>query len=682
MCAKQSPRQNATCAFPDADSESHDGARAADAGQFVPNPEQRVVIEAAADQWLLVVAGPGTGKTQVAATRLVHLLNGGLQPAQVLVLSFSRSAVATLTKRIAGMRIPNERLVEDLRHLAIRTFDSWAFRMLRQGGGIPRDLLARSHDQNIVAVTAALADETDDSLVARLGSIRHVIVDEFQDLPGVRARMVIELLSRLNRDPGKRVGFTVLGDPAQAIYRFAARASGQRVVSDPWVDLRHRMGSGLREIALAKNHRSTEKLAKVAASMRKILQNDVQGPDKKLAAMQRFLGGLPTSTPDTKLCPDWLENLSGGSSAVLTRTNGEAIRVSKMLNGCSLERPSTPIRLRLAGSEPPTPAWIGAMLSRFKPQQMSRSTFEMVYDKAEVDLGDVLWEGLQAPSREVAWRRLARASGASDLATSIDLEALRDRLAWPDAFPDDQLREEAAVYVTTIHQAKGMEFDNVALLDARPRMDGDPEDDPLEEANIGFVAITRAAKKLERIPAGSIYKACYDWSTPSGRHRQVCWGRMVNMQIGLPGDIDPQSFVSTDLHHDAEGVKDLQHALISRAAELRGHKVSLKRVSSESTGNRAINIRYDVHLQEEDRDGRLIARTSIQVTKDLLDLLWDRGLSMPRAIFNLRIADIVTIAGQGDSIVSIPEPWRSSRLWLGVTLWGTGDFKTWTRHGG
>lgn len=644
------------------------------------NPEQHAVIEAVSDEWLLVVAGPGTGKTQVAAARLMHLLNCGLQPAQILVLSFSRSAVATLTKRIATVEVANERLVEDLRHLAIRTFDSWAFRMLRQGGGSPRDLLARSHDQNIIAVTAALTNEADQSLINRLSGIRHVIVDEFQDLPGVRARMVIELLARLNGNSNPRVGFTVLGDPAQAIYRFAARAGNQGSLSDPWAELKERMGAGLREIELLKNHRSTPKLANMAKNMRKILQNDVQGPDKKLAAMDRFLAGLPTSTQDSKLCPQWLENLKGGSGAVLTRTNGEAIRVSQMLNGNSVERPVIPIQLRLAGSLPVTPAWIGAMLSRFKPQQVSRSTFDKVYDKAEADLGSALQEGLQAPPRDVAWQRLARASGASEATSSLDMDALRDRLAWPDAFPDDQLREDAAVYVTTIHQAKGMEFDNVALLDAQPRGEYGATEDPLEEANVGFVAVTRAGRKLERIPSGSIYKACYEWKAPAGRRRQVSWAGMVNVQIGLPGDVDPEGFVSTDVHGDDSCVGGLQQLLTLRAAELRGHKVILKRVQSDADRH-AIDTRYAIHLQAENKDGVLIGRTNMQVTKDLLDLLWNKGYSLPSVLFNLRIADVVTIAGQGDVSEAIPEPWRSSRLWLGVTISGTGDFKAWKRHG-
>ena len=142
--------------------------------EFEPNPEQRAVIEAAIGEWLLVVAGPGTGKTQVAAMRLVHLIREGLQPAQILVLSFSRSAVATLTRRLAALRLADAGVVEDLRHLAIRTFDSWAFRILRQGGAAVSELLARQHDENIVAATAAFTDGTNTAISERLAGIRHV----------------------------------------------------------------------------------------------------------------------------------------------------------------------------------------------------------------------------------------------------------------------------------------------------------------------------------------------------------------------------------------------------------------------------------------------------------------------------------------------------------------------------
>ncbi|MFX5530426.1 UvrD-helicase domain-containing protein, partial [Acinetobacter baumannii] len=74
------------------------------------------------------------GKTEVSAQRLIHLLRSGLQPAQILVLSFSNSAVRTLTRRLEKQVDTDASVLEDLRYLAIRTFDSWTFRMLRLAG--------------------------------------------------------------------------------------------------------------------------------------------------------------------------------------------------------------------------------------------------------------------------------------------------------------------------------------------------------------------------------------------------------------------------------------------------------------------------------------------------------------------------------------------------------------------
>lgn len=646
---------------------------------FAPNTEQKTVIEAATDDWLLVVAGPGTGKTQVAAMRLVHLLNSGLQPAQILVLSFSRSAVATLTRRIAGLRLADEALMEDLRHLAIRTFDSWTFRMLRQSGSAVPNLLSHSYEDNIVALTDALTDYADAGIDARLKGIRHVIVDEFQDLPGVRAQMVIELLSRLNPEGTQRVGFTVLGDPVQAIYRFADRTSDHPALSDPWEEIKARMGPRLREVVLVRNHRSTEKLATMAASMRKILQSKIQPPLKKLAAMQRFLERLPASSTDEKLGPVWIEQRPAGSVAILTRTNGEALRVAMMIQGDSVEGPAVPVRLRLAGTRPSVPAWIAIVLARFKPKTLSRATFGIVYDRIELNDDDPVRAALQIPSRDVAWCRLARASGASDSSSSIDLDTLRERLDWPDAFPDDQVSEDAVVCITTVHQAKGMEFDNVALLDAHKR-DAEPQD-PLEEANVGFVAITRAGKALGRIPETCIYKAPYERQFKNGRSRQMAWGKMNSLQIGLPGDIEADSFVDAAIHGGEAQVRQLQDDLMRKASDLRGHKVILVRVNGVADSSRAWDMRYDIHLQDGKNAGLLLARAAQQVTLDLLDMLRDKGYALPNTIFNLRINDVVTITGRGDANQSIPDPWRSSQLWLGVTLTGTGDFKTRKRNG-
>ncbi|MBC5782651.1 ATP-dependent helicase [Ramlibacter sp. USB13] len=656
------------------------------AGQlFEANPEQLAVIGAGSDEWLLVVAGPGTGKTQVAAMRLVHLLEEGLQPAQILVLSFSRSAVATLSKRLVNLRLSDQGVIEDLRHLAIRTFDSWAFRVLRQSGEPVNELMSRTYEQNITAVTRML-DDSLNPIGDRLANIRHVIVDEFQDLPGVRAAMVASLLQRLNGNRGGAVGFTVLGDPVQAIYRFAARSGDQPLPEDPWEDLKRRMGPNLRELALTRNYRATEKLAAAAASLRKILGTPALDAGRKLEAMQRFLARMPTSTTDAKLGPSWLLQLPEGSLAILTRTNGEALRVWKMLLGDALEPPAIAVTLRLAGGRPPVPPWIAAVLSTFRHPTISRKVFDVVHAKARERLPEGTAANGGVPPLEIAWRRLARASGASDSALALDLDELRNRLAWPDAFPDDQIDDEAVVHITTVHQAKGMEFDNVALLDAQNRDSTEEPEDPLEQAHVGFVAVTRAGRHMGRLPNTCIFKPLTSRSFRGGRSRLVEWGawtgkaRWIQVQMGLEGDIELTSFVSLDLHKDEQGVASLQEVLAGSVSAFRNRKVVLSQAKAEGTSARARDIRYDIRLQQQDGEGLFLGRTSSQVTQDLLDLLWEPGYAIPRNIYNLRIAEVVSVAVNAELAESIPQPWHSSRIWLGITLAGTGDFKTWKRH--
>lgn len=641
--------------------------------------QQRSVIEASPDDWLLVVAGPGTGKTQVASMRLVHLLRSGLHPSQILVLSFSRSAVATLTRRIKNLDLKDEALLEDLRHLSIRTFDSWAFRMLRQSGSLPAELLRRTHDETIAEVSERLADPADDALASRLESVRHVIVDEFQDLPGVRARMVTELLSRLNGGGKTKIGFTVLGDPAQAIFRFAERVQDGAPPTDPWEDLKKRMGIGLIEISLEKNYRSTEQLATLAGSMRKILRSNLLDPARKLKAMRDLLDRLPVSPTGERIDSEWMSHLPQGSVAILTRTNGEAMRVATMLLGQAEGLPAVNFRLKLSGDGVHAPAWIAALLSQYKLPTIARTVFPMLHAHAEANLDISVRAVIAIPSVEQAWRRLAHAAGQSDTAASIDMGDVRQRLEWPDSFPDDENQAATQVLVTTIHQAKGMEFDNVELLESRPRKDDDSPADPLEEANIGFVAITRAGLQIRRLPAESIYRALNDTSFLHGRSRQVGWGKMLNLQIGLRGDIDATSFVDEEILGGEAKVHEVQQTLLRQASALRGYKVALRRATAVPESGRHRDARYELVLQGGELDGLVLGRTAWQLTEDLLNVLWNRGYGMPKNIYNLRVGEVVTLTSTRDEHRAIPDPWRSSLIWLGVTLFGTGDFKLWKR---
>jgi len=622
--------------------------------------EREAILGSGPGARMLVAAGPGTGKTQISALRLASLIRRDLSPGQVLVLSFSRSAVRTLTRRLTVVAATDPHVVEELRYVSIRTFDSWAFRILRLLGHDPSELLRRAHDENIAAVVRAMTGPAQERVRQLIGDRRHLIIDEFQDLPGVRGELVLALLNLMAPPGTSNCGFTILGDPAQAIYGFAAE-KGSLTPRQYWDKVRKLYGSGLSTFSLRTNHRATEPLAALSSQLRSVLLG-TRPDQEKLELIQTVIGKLP-ERPKGETAPQ-----GSGSRAILTRTNGEAVRVLQSVMARDVKGPDTPVRIRAANYAVLPPAWIAGLLRPARSATMPRGQFDRIYDRLTSVWDDEVRRRLELPPCTVAWGRLMQASGAAADGLSLDLVALRARLAWPDSFPDDQPLAEDGLIVTTIHQSKGMEFDIVTLLDRSDDSDAARPDNPGEQASVGYVGITRAARKLNRSAGDDLYPVPRDWKFSDNRSRLCHWRGWLNLEVGQPGDVGPASFADPALHGGKAGVEDLQVFLLRNARTLEGHKVML---CKQSEGGKSC---WNIHLQDGDGPGRLLGRTAPQLTYDLLSILHDRGFALPSRIFNLRISSVGTMTSDDDR--PLEEPDRTSRLWLGVGLFGIGDMKT------
>jgi superfamily I DNA/RNA helicase/RecB family exonuclease len=134
--------------------------RAEDAAVAVPvlDLAQRRVVEHRGGP-LLVLAGPGTGKTTMLVEAVVDRVErDGMDPEQVLVLTFSRRAAGELRQRIAA------RLGRTVREPLARTFHSYAFGLLRReamlrGEPAPRLLTAAEQDLLIRELLRGDVDE-------------------------------------------------------------------------------------------------------------------------------------------------------------------------------------------------------------------------------------------------------------------------------------------------------------------------------------------------------------------------------------------------------------------------------------------------------------------------------------------------------------------------------------------
>lgn len=106
---------------------------------------------------LLVLAGPGSGKTRVITCRIANLIHQGVRAHQILAITFTNKAAAEMKQRVAAL-LPDARMW-------ISTFHSLGVRLLRQYAdrlGLDRNFTIYDQADRVRVVKAALDSATID----------------------------------------------------------------------------------------------------------------------------------------------------------------------------------------------------------------------------------------------------------------------------------------------------------------------------------------------------------------------------------------------------------------------------------------------------------------------------------------------------------------------------------------
>lgn len=456
--------------------------------------EQQAVVALSPDAKAVVTAAAGTGKTRVLIERLRHLIEVcGLSPGQeILVLSFTRSAVGVIRERVAEAG-------GDVRYVRAATFDSFATRLLSEFDA-NGSWTGQEYDARIAAATRLITQSPE----ARqsVGRYRHVLVDEIQDLVSERSDLVKAILG------AESGGFTLFGDPAQGIYNFQLDGDARKMGSQELYRWLEQVYDGsLCRPTLTTNFRALTAATKAVLWAGPELASPHPDYESIRFKLDSAVLGLPAADP---LCMAAKSFLAGGlPTAVLCRTNGQALLISRALFGCGV-----PHRLQRLATDHVVARWVALAFRGVQHQAVGRKVFRARMEELAAAQAGV-------PSPDAAWSVLKRIDRrySDDLHLPTIASAIRLRNT-----PVDLTDVPAAVLtVSTIHRAKGLEFQRVVMVDFS---DAYADDDltTTEETRVLYVGLTRPQSDLLRL-ASPDTKWLRSRSNPGDRwvRRQFGW---------------------------------------------------------------------------------------------------------------------------------------------------------------
>jgi ATP-dependent DNA helicase RecQ len=422
------------------------------------SPMQLEIINDNTSKYIVVAAGPGSGKTKVLVHKLAALLMmEEVKHEQILMLTFSRAAATEFKKRLI-------QLIGNAAHFVeIKTFHAYCFDLLGRQGSL-------GEAQNVVknAVEKIKINEIEANRITKTV----LVIDEAQDMNADEFALVQALIAT-NED----MNIIAVGDDDQNIYEFhgASPKYLRQLLTYP----------NHKNYELISNYRSRPNLVafanqfalSISERMKSTPIQSMHAQDGQIHIYQYQSHNLIVPMVDKLLEINIL-----GSICVLTSTNEEAAQV------CSL--------LRQKGRK--------AKLIQTNDGFPLLDLVEMQYFLQQIKLPEHIFT-INAALWKTAKDNLAAYFEQSDkleIAQSIiqTFEDIHQKVKYFADFltfanesrmEDFMNAGEQNIIVSTIHKAKGWEFDHVFLLlnhIRRPELD--------ETKRKIYVALTRAKESL------------------------------------------------------------------------------------------------------------------------------------------------------------------------------------------
>ncbi|MFN4079366.1 MAG: RecQ family ATP-dependent DNA helicase [Saprospiraceae bacterium] len=421
------------------------------------SPAQLKIINDNESKYIVVAAGPGSGKTKILVHKLASLLlMEDVKHEQLLMLTFSRAAATEFKKRLITL------IGNAATYVEIKTFHSFCFDLLGKVGN-----LEKSGEIIKKAIEHIQSKEVEISRITKTV----LVIDEAQDMDEVEFNLIRALMEQ-----NEEMRVIAVGDDDQNIYEFRGASAKylERFISE----------NKAVKYELVENYRSKANLVDFA--------------NQFVSRISRRLKSIPIVSKQTdngriKLVRYQSKNLVvplvndicasdlKGTVCVLTWANEAALEITGLLSKLGMRAKLIQTNdgfnlynlaeLRFFTNQLNAPDDVFVISDEFW-LKAQRALFSRFHNSENLELCQNIIKDFEAANPKIKYK--------SDWEIFIRESQLEDFFG---------LRGDT-IFVSTIHKAKGKEFDNIFLM----LSDFNGMND--QARRLLYVAMTRAKQNL------------------------------------------------------------------------------------------------------------------------------------------------------------------------------------------
>jgi ATP-dependent DNA helicase RecQ len=463
--------------------------------------QQRIVTDDREKTNILVLAGPGSGKTRVLVHRIAYLVRVKRENTRgILALAYNRHAAVEIRRRLSGL------IGDDAKGVTVLTCHALAMRLAGVSFAGRAERLDGDAFKKVLQQAVALLkgeglppEEADEQRERLLAGFRWILVDEYQDIGPEQYQLISALAGRSAQDEEGRLSLFAVGDDDQNIYAFDGAsvefirrfehdyAAKPLYLTDNYRSSAHIIAAANLLIQPAGRRMKNEHPICIDRARRKapgggdwqVFDRVGQGRVQILPAgddtMTQAVAVMSELERLSHLAPRW----DWANAAVIAREWKflDPIRSYCEMNG---------IPVQMADEDTP----------QFWRLRETQRLIEWLHTR-EIKLVDTAAIGCWLDGQPTGpwWLLLREAVEEYGLETSETELPIDHFIEWLVEWGREVRRRQTGLMLLTAHRAKGLEFDHVTVLDGGWERVGRNEDKNAIR-RLYYVAMTRARKTL------------------------------------------------------------------------------------------------------------------------------------------------------------------------------------------